>query len=150
MSAILATLQLIPFLVDGNGWLLVGLGRGMEQGHVRTLDSLHRTASSLYLQRKPLQDAVAENLEYRPRKNICFLRRIYEPIDLPARRALGLAHRPRAPKTKRVMNKNAIVNCRWTVRPVRSDGQSLPGKDGKEVSNMDYVYFEQVGGWVVF
>lgn len=48
------------------------------------------------------------------------------------------------------MNKNAIVNCRWTVRPVRSDGQSLPGKDGKEVSNMDYVYFEQVGGWVVF
>ena len=43
------------------------------------------------------------------------------------------------------MNKNAIVNCRWTVRPVRSDGQSLPGKDGKEVSNMDYVYFEQVG-----
>lgn len=44
----------------------------------------------------------------------------------------------------RVMNKNAIVNCRWTVRPVRSDGQSLPGKDGKEVSNMDYVYFEQV------
>lgn len=44
------------------------------------------------------------------------------------------------------MNKNAIVNCRWTVRPVRSDGQSLPGKDGKEVSNMDYVYFEQVRG----
>ena len=51
----------------------------------------------------------------------------------------SLAHLP-----CRVMNKNAIVNCRWTVRPARSDGQSLPGKDGKEVANMDYVYFEQV------
>ncbi|CAM9869182.1 unnamed protein product [Ectocarpus sp. 6 AP-2014] len=43
----------------------------------------------------------------------------------------------------RAMNKSAIVNCRWTIRPVRSDGQSLLGKDGKEVSNLDYVYLEQ-------
>ncbi|CAM9593530.1 unnamed protein product [Ectocarpus sp. 12 AP-2014] len=43
----------------------------------------------------------------------------------------------------RAMNKSAIVNCRWTIRPVRSDGQSLLGKDGNEVSNLDYVYLEQ-------
>lgn len=44
----------------------------------------------------------------------------------------------------RVMNKSAMVNCRWTIRPVRSDGQAVPAKDGQEVSNMDYVYLEQV------
>lgn len=55
-------------------------------------------------------------------------------------------HRRTAPAGRRAMNKSAIVNCRWTVRPVRSDGQSLPGKDGKEVSNMDHVFFEQVRG----
>lgn len=49
-----------------------------------------------------------------------------------------------APPYHRAMNKSAIVNCRWTIRPVRSDGQSLLGKDGKEVSNLDYVYLEQV------
>lgn len=49
-----------------------------------------------------------------------------------------------APPYHRAMNKSAIINCRWTIRPVRSDGQSLLGKDGKEVSNLDYVYLEQV------
>ncbi|CAM9120335.1 unnamed protein product, partial [Hapterophycus canaliculatus] len=73
-----------------------------------------------------------------------------------ANRLVGIPYPFRAAATKhgsangatnetlmRAMNKSAIVNCRWTVRPVLSDGQSLPGKDGKEVSNMDHVFFEQ-------
>lgn len=44
----------------------------------------------------------------------------------------------------RLMNKSALVNCRWTIRPVLPDGQSVPAKAGGEVSNMDYVYLEQV------
>lgn len=43
----------------------------------------------------------------------------------------------------RLMNKSAIVNCRWTVRPVRPDGESIPALAGEEVSNMDCIYLEQ-------
>lgn len=43
----------------------------------------------------------------------------------------------------RLMNKSALVNCRWTIRPVLPDGQSVPGKAGAEISNMDYIFLEQ-------
>ncbi|CAM9438995.1 unnamed protein product, partial [Choristocarpus tenellus] len=43
----------------------------------------------------------------------------------------------------RLLNKNAVVNCRWIVRPVHPNGRSKPEKMGHEVANMDYIYLEQ-------
>ena len=59
------------------------------------------------------------------------------------------------PVARRLVNKRALVNSRWTIRPVRPNGKALPSISAisamsrTEVSNMDHVFFEQVFPFVV-